>query len=438
MQAMTIIDISVILILSTISIRAAISVYSFTHRALYFSRVDKEYRKQFESYASLVSQKIKIKQDANEPSWNGRRKFRVVWRTPETPNGDICSFFLVPADKRPLPRFNPGQFLTFEVPVPGQAQKVTRCYSLSECPIERRYYRISVKRLLAPPQAPPGTPPGLSSNYFHDAVQEGDVIDVFAPAGEFCLHKYSQRPVVLIAGGVGITPLLSMVNWLAAIKSRREVWLFYGVRNRSDHAMYSHLKTLQRENPNIRVVTFYSEPTAMCRRGIDYHVEGFVSVDVIKAVLKAPYHEFYVCGPPPMMKVVTDGLAAWGVPDQDVMTESFGPASTAAQDPEHPNDLSAQDTGDAETRDIVEIYDIVLARSKKTLQWTPEAGTLLELAEENGIPLRSGCRVGNCGTCTTALARGQVDYVRRPGRQLEANSCLACIARPKSDLVLDL
>ena len=417
--------------MTVISVRALISVYSFAHRALYFARVDKEYLKRFEFHATRVLKKIKAKHDVLEPSWNGKRKFQIVRRILENQTGDICSFYLVPVDKRPLPQFRPGQFLTFEMPASGDAEPIVRCYSLSESPLEQRYYRISVKRLLAPPHAPPGTFPGLASNYFHDVLQEGEIIDIAAPAGEFCLHQRSPRPVVLIAGGVGITPLLSMLNWLVATKSQRDIWLFYGVRNRADHAMYDHLKDLQRDCPNLRLITFYSEPTEMCRQGVDYDVEGFVSVDIMKAVLRARNYEFYVCGPPPMMTMVMEGLAQWGVPEEDIMSEAFGPASV-----KKPTLVVSNDP--AVPQKAAEAFNIVFSRSNKTLQWTPEAGSILEFAEENGVQLRSGCRVGNCGTCVSKIAKGDVDYVRKPSKQLKANACLACIAKPKSDLVLDL
>src|SRR5439155_5445789 len=91
-----------------------------------------------------------------------------------------------------------------------------------------------------------GNPPGLASNFFHSILKEGDILDVKAPNGSFFLESSGEQPVVLIAGGIGITPLLSMLNEITETGSRRETWLFYGVRGRGDHLMKEHLENLSR------------------------------------------------------------------------------------------------------------------------------------------------------------------------------------------------
>lgn len=359
------------------------------------------------------------------------RQFKIVKRVYENLKGDVCSFYLAPDDGKPIASYRPGQFLTFELNIPGEPQPVTRCYSLSQCPTNPQdTYRVTIKRLLAPPNAARGTRAGLSSNYFHDRLPEGSVVEATLPAGEFCLDHTSVRPVVLVAGGVGATPLISMLNWLAAMQSQREIWFFYGVRDRSDHAFYDQLKVIRERMPNVRTVVFYANPSARCHKGLDYDVEGYVSVDVMRTLLKANNYEFYVCGPPAMMQTVTTGLRKWGVGEPDIMTESFGasaaPAATAPPD--------ALVGG----KDTEQSFRVKFAKSKKTVKWTGRNGSLLELAEVCGVRARCACRAGQCGTCKIAISSGEVGYVSQPQAELEAGFCLPCIAHPKTDLVLEL
>jgi uncharacterized protein len=378
----------------------------------------------FTRRAGILLERAKVERDRTELSWNGKRKFRIDRRVMENEANDICSFYLVPHDERPVPSFRPGQFLTFELPIPGQPQPVVRCYSLSDSPHED-YYRVSIKRQGPPPKAPEGTPPGVSSSYFHDQLKEGDIVEAMAPAGGFYLDEESERGVVLIGGGVGLTPVVSMLNSLVAHESHRDIWFFYGIRNGVEHAMAEHLREMDREHANVHVVVCYSRPTENCRKGEDYTHEGFVSVDLFKSMLDSNNYEFYICGPPPMMDMVTHDLEEWGVPEEHINFEAFGPATVKkTQEP-------------APGADAGKTVEVVFARSNQTLSWAAGAGTLLEFGEANGIKMNSGCRSGGCGTCLTALKEGEIEYVHRPGKKPEAGSCLVCIAQPAGRVVLD-
>jgi ferredoxin-NADP reductase len=194
----------------------------------------------------LESEKAKL-------SWNGFRKFRIISKEKETK--DITSFYLAPHDGKPLPVFSPGQFLTFQFQIPGHAQAVVRCYSLSDSPYHTDRYRVSIKKVPAP-RNEPSAPPGLVSNYFHDSLNEHDIIDVKAPSGQFYLNMSEKAPVVLLAGGVGITPVLSMLNALVEKESQREIWFFLGVRDKTEHVMKDHLEKMGRENPNVNFKIF--------------------------------------------------------------------------------------------------------------------------------------------------------------------------------------
>jgi ferredoxin-NADP reductase len=362
----------------------------------------------------LESEKAKL-------SWNGFRKFRIISKEKETK--DITSFYLAPHDGKPLPVFSPGQFLTFQFQIPGHAQAVVRCYSLSDSPYHTDRYRVSIKKVPAP-RNEPSAPPGLVSNYFHDSLNEHDIIDVKAPSGQFYLNMSEKAPVVLLAGGVGITPVLSMLNALVEKESQREIWFFLGVRDKTEHVMKDHLEKMGRENPNVNLKIFYSRPGENDLKGEDYHVEGRVTVEKFKPMLPSNNYEFYICAPPPMVKDLRAGLTSWGVPKTSVHFEAFGPATVK------------KIIAETKTEDAPKI-NISFTKSGKTLPWNPNLMSLLELAEKNGIPLDSGCRAGNCGTCLTAIKSGEVIYLAEPGSLPEAGSCLACIAVPKGDLTLD-
>lgn len=342
--------------------------------------------------------------------------------------GEICSFYLVPHDGKEIPRFNPGQYLTFNLRLHVREKPLIRCYSLSNSPFERSYYRVSIKRLDPPPKAPPTAPPGLSSNFFCTKLKEGDILDVKAPSGEFYLDLSSHTPVVLIGGGIGLTPVLSMLDAICDAESNRETWLFYGIRNGSEHIMREHLAQLEAEHENVHLhVCYDSAREGVDTMGVDYHHAEWVSVDLFKRVLPSNNYEFYICGPPPMMKSLTEGLDDWGVPKKHVNFEAFGPASVKKAKP------AAKKTPAAGAAAI----EIEFAKSGKTLTWDGSAENILDLAEENDIEIEYGCRTGSCGTCVTAVKGGEFDHIKTPGASHEDTSCLACIAVPKSNLTLD-
>ena len=363
-----------------------------------------------------------------ESSWPGFRKFKVQQKVQES--ADVCSFYLSPHDGKPLPFFKPGQYLTFDLNEKGIARdadkNVVRCYSLSDSPGHNYYYRITVKRV-PPPRDRPDLPPGMASSYFHDKVEEGSILDVKAPAGNFFLDQTVQAPVVLIGGGIGITPVLSMLNTIASSGSKRETWFFLGVRNRKDHIFKEHLEKIALEYKNIHVRVCYSDPEEDDVEGRDYHHAERVSVDLFKRVLPSSNYDYYICGPGPMMTSLTEGLTVWSVPKEKVHFEAFGPASV-----KKPRSAAGLPS-DEKTEKI----ELEFAKNDKTFTWDPSIGSLLDFALENGIMINSGCRAGNCGTCLTAILSGEVTYIQEPGSMPEEGSCLTCVSVPKGDLTLD-
>ena len=372
--------------------------------------------------AQVSSPLTKLTRNASEGAWAGVRKFKLLGKVLECES--ICSFYFGPHDGKPLPPFLPGQYLTFQLNIPGQARTTTRCYSLSDSPDHPDYYRITVKRI-PPPRDDPEKPPGLVSSFLHHELQPEAIVDVKAPSGHFHLDVEHHGPVVLIGGGIGITPVLSMLNHITQSGSTRETHLFYGVRNSREHIQRDYLKSVANEHENVHLHVCYSDPLPEDKEGDDYEYAERVSVDLFKRVLPSSNYDYYICGPAPMMDTVTADLKTWGVPDSKVHFEAFGPATVKRVG--KAADESATFVG----------VQVKFTRSGKTLAWDGASPSLLDFAEANGIPMDSGCRAGNCGTCVTAVREGEVEYLSEPGATVENGTCLTCISIPKTPLSID-
>jgi ferredoxin-NADP reductase len=349
------------------------------------------------------------------------RNFRVERKVIEDAAQSVCSLYLVPEDGQPLPRYEAGQYLTLKLDLPGGS--VTRCYSLSESP-RPDGYRISVKRMPAPPGG--DFPAGVSSNGLHDHVVVGSVLAIRAPAGHFHLNR-CHVPVVLIAGGIGITPMLSMIGACVAEQPWRDVHLFVGVRNGREVVMRAELEALAAKRKNVQVRWCFSDPLPEDSAGRDYQHRGWIDVALLRSELIPGPHHYYLCGPGPMMESLVPALEDWGVPDSHIHFEAFGPASVKRRNAADVASNSA--AGEAE-------MVVTFARSGKQVTWTGE-GNLLELAEANGIDVDSGCRAGGCGTCQTTIREGEVYYPEPPDFDPEPGTCLICVCRPKTRVTLE-
>ena len=364
-------------------------------------------------------------------SWNGYRKFVISERADEADG--VCSFVLTPHDRKPLQPFKPGQYITFRVNIPGREKPVVRCYSLSSC-FNHQSYRIGIKRVASPPDSP-SAPPGLVSNYFHEQLSVGDILDLQAPSGRFFLDLEKERPAVLIGGGIGVTPLLSMAHSVANSDSRREVLIFYGVRDRDTHAYKAELEDLAEKHPNIRLVVSYSQPAAKDElgEGRDYHHTGHITIELLRSYLRSTNYEVYICGPPSMMESLVDPLRKWGAATKDIHTEAFGPATVSKSVEKAVSTMPNTESGQPAAA-----RQVNFAKSNKSCVWKGGGETLLDLASDNGVSIDSGCRAGNCGTCGVAVKSGQVRYLSELGMDPdEGSTCLTCVALPDSDVVLD-
>ncbi len=243
--------------------------------------------------------------------WHGWREFRVTERREES--DIITSFVLAPVDGKPVMPHQPGQYLTFWLDIPGEPP-VKRNYTISSAP-STRDYRISVKR----------EPEGLASIWLHDSAPVGTVLKVAPPAGEFFLPPRPERPVVLLSGGVGLTPMMSMLETAVINHPSLDVHYVHGTLNSTTHAMKQAVRSLA-VGGRRRSTVFYLEPAANDQRGKDYDHEGLITVDWLKENTPIDQADYYLCGPKPFLRNFVTALSMAGVPANRIHYEFFGPA----------------------------------------------------------------------------------------------------------------
>jgi len=351
---------------------------------------------------------------AKGPAWIGWREFVLEKRVAES--ASITSFYLRPEDGRPLPTFRPGQFLTIQVEILGQPRPTIRTYTLSDAP-NRDYFRLSVKREL-----PAGQTAGLVSNWLHDHFRAGDKLSAMAPTGQFYLKLKGSRPVVLISAGVGITPMICMLNALTASGLKRPVFFFHGARNRNEHAFASHVRSLAATHENIRTHFAYSQPNDGDRLGEDYDSPGRIGIKTVQALVPTPYGDFFLCGPTAFMKEVYEDLAQWGVEIGRIHFEVFGPSTVTRGNKNPPTSEKLQ----------IHFYP-----DSDPVTWDGRS-TLLDMALSKGLKPKYGCRSGVCGTCVCKLLKGKISYLQSPTASAPKDTVLLCCARPESDVFLSL
>jgi uncharacterized protein len=382
--------------------------------------------------ASRLPEDVPAEVPVSTGAWSGWREFRVARRHYEDAANSQCSFHLQPVDGAPLPPFQPGQYLSFELQAgddsdggSSRSRRLTRCYSLSDSP-DPSAYRITVKRAPQPADRPE-LPPGAVSNHLHDHVQEGHLLQVKAPAGHFFIDPDASVPAVFVAGGIGITPMMSMLRWCLVEQPNRPLHLFYGVRSSADHAFKSVLEELAKAHPRFRLHVVYSNAGPDDVLGQDYQHAGRIDLALLRSNLPHGRHQFYVCGPPAMMQSLVAKLREWSVREDDIHFEAFGPATVQSM---------ASTTSEPSSAAATSI-DVHFSRSGRTLVWDGRDANLLDFAERHDVAVDSGCRSGSCGSCETRLASGAVVYAEKPDHDIAEGHCLLCVGRPQSTLELE-
>ncbi|MFW0885548.1 UNVERIFIED_CONTAM: FAD-binding oxidoreductase [Pseudomonas sp. JL1] len=362
----------------------------------------------------------RLQAEALRTQWRPLRVVRVV-----DESHNIRSFYLQAADGAGVPRFDAGQHLPVRISLEGQKVPSIRTYSVSSAPSDD-FLRISVKR------------EGLVSSHLHDRIEVAQQIEARAPQGHFTVQAAERRPLVLLAAGVGVTPLLSMLREVVyqglRMSRMRPVWLVQSARTVADLAFREEIDELvKRAAGKVKVLRLVSQPPTE-GVGQGYDATGRIDVELLKQLLALDDYDYYLCGPGSFTQSLYDGLRKLRIPDDRIHAETFGP-STLVRDAEVSVPAAPQVPASSES------VKILFASSGKEARWEPGSGTLLELAEARGLSPEFSCRGGSCGTCKTRLSQGQVHYLNSPAEPVAEDEVLICCAVPaqgSETVVLDV
>jgi ferredoxin-NADP reductase len=367
-----------------------------------------------ESFRDMLSQPA----PPTGPAWPGFRELRVTKVARE--DATVCSIYLAAADGSPLPAARAGQHLTLRVTGAGTPAPV-RSYSLSSAP-GAGMYRISVKQ----------EPHGAASGWLNHHLAAGALLEVAAPRGEFTLDA-GTGPVLLIAAGIGVTPVLAMLHQLAAARSEREVWWLYGARSPAEHPFAAEAHQLLASLPHAREHICYSAATA-AERHHAHAAAGRLTKNKLAALGIPANASAYICGPASFMTDIRDALTALGVNTANIHTELFAalPAinpGLTGQHPVAPHQPPGPSGGGPR---------VSFARSGISTAFGSRWRSVLDLADACDVPTRWSCRTGVCHTCVTPLLSGEYGYDPGPLEPPAAGQVLICCTQPKTDLVLDM
>ena len=348
---------------------------------------------------------------STQGGWSGELRVARIFQ--ET--ADVKTFRLAPVTGEDLPfSFEPGQFLTVAAAIDGKTVK--RSYSIASSPCCRGWCEITVKR----------APGGAASAHLHERIAVGDRVSVSGPYGRFTFRGETPS-VVMIAGGVGITPMMSSIRYLTDQSWSGDIHLVYACASLDKVIFRDELDYLSSRHPNLHSVVVLSDEPSPSWTG----QRGRVGAELLARVVPdLPSRRIHVCGPPPMMDAVKAALATLGVPAEAIRTELFlapeRPAAppTPAESPSAPAGAAAACT---------------FTRSGKKALLTPEK-TVLEAAEEIGVAIDYSCRQGFCGVCRTRLVSGQVTMAVEDGLSAQdkaAGYILACQAKSASDIAVE-
>jgi len=387
----------------------------------------------------------------SQPQWTEDgllcRCCRIVEETP-----DVKTFYLV-AEPSILFSYKPGQFVNLEVEIDNQ--RVIRPYSISSSPTRPNHLSITVKRVASPADQP-DVPAGLVSNWLHDHFNVGDRIKIVGkPMGHFtCLPDVPPK-LLLISAGSGITPMISMTRWVQDTLADSDILFFHSARTLEDIVFRSELEAIAAQMPNFHLaVTVTQEPKRHPWMGftgrVSHSMLHLIAPDLLERAV-------YVCGPEGFRQSIKSMLEEMNFPMQQYQEESFGgkkvASSPTSSNPEaklrsQPSDELADqqpestlETLDPKQSALMNAAPVVkFIKSERDV--TADGSTsILELAEQEGIPIRNACRVGACGACKVLSVKGSVRYDMPPmaltPADKDAGCVLACVAYPVEPLEID-
>jgi ferredoxin-NADP reductase len=332
----------------------------------------------------------------------------------ETPG--VKTFRLLPSpNDRFLPfTFVPGQFLNVAFWIGGA--RMNRSYSLSSSPTQREYVELTVRR----------EPRGAVSRHIVDLLKVGDRIEAGGPVGRFTFTGTEADSIVLLAGGVGITPMMSITRYLTERSWAGDIFFVYACRAPTDFIFEKEVATLQRRNPKLRVAVTMSRPEGTDWKGPRGRITGEWLTRTVPDLASRRIH---LCGPPSMMDSTKAILTELGVPPDRLKTESFGPTRPTPAAPGITAKPAAPATGPL----------VTFSKNNKSAKIHVDQ-TVLELSEELAIGIEYACRVGTCGVCKVKMTSGEVAMAVEDALYPDDKSngiILACQAKPTGDVAVE-
>jgi len=355
---------------------------------------------------------------------DGYRQFEVVKR--EIESETIVSLYLKPADGGALESYIAGQYIPIQVEDSVSDQLLERTYTLSN-KYSKEHYRISVKKESM----------GKASSALHD-LAVGAKLNVGTPLGDFVLPD-RQRDIVMISAGVGITPMMAMLESLVektkegeiSPSATRKLLFFHGVRNFQEQAFRERLVELHDLYEWLDIFFFYSEQNQLIPENIEIthkQFESRINLEALSGFLQFARYDFFLCGPLEFMQYIYCGLRDIGIERRYIHYETFGEGVLSHK----------HDTDD--TINLPSQSTVYFRRSEITEVWKPTNGSLLEFAEAQGLSPKKNCRAGKCGTCSVTLVEGEVTYPVKPVIAPAEGQVLICCGYPATDtkVVLDI
>ncbi len=324
----------------------------------------------------------------------------------------ISSFYLTKTDRTKPEDYLPGQFVSIRLVFNGQT--VIRNYTLSDAP-GKGYYRLTVKR----------EDKGNASTFLHDVVIAGDRLKISRPTGKFHLNTSANNPIVLISGGVGITPMLSMAEYVAAHQPHRKVYFLHTSVDRKVQPMRKRLRELQEKYPAFDLTIFHTAPLKDELQGVDFDEKGFIARHHLAAKNFEQDADYYLCGPAGFMEVMYEALLNLNVPETNIAFEFFGEGKTNGTAPKFTDSRTPRP-------------QVLFAKSGISTHWSESVSSLLELAEANGLTPAFSCRTGTCSSCESRLISGEITYDPEPFMEAQQDHIFICCAKPVSDVNIDL
>lgn len=244
--------------------------------------------------------------------WKGLREFRIVKKQQES--DVITSFELTPVDNKPVADYVAGQYIAVYLQGEQLDNQEIRQYSLTRSP-NGKNYRIAVKRELQ----------GKASNYLHDIIQQGDILNLAPPYGDFFIDVKPDVPVALISAGVGLTPMLGMLNTLKAQNHQGNIYWLHAAENGAVAAFRNEVTEIADAMANVHQQVWYNQPNPEDIAGVDYHHQGFMQLDILEQSLFSQDMQYYFCGPVSFMQYIAKQLTQRGVKTEQLHYECFGP-----------------------------------------------------------------------------------------------------------------